>query len=51
MEGSCPVGVSAPPMPGGMANNGFYNNNNCNGERSRLFQKSNGSKPVREWYV
>jgi len=44
-------------------NNGFFNNNcgslaaaahaaqTANGDRSRLFRKSNGSKPVREWYV
>lgn len=43
-----------PPQPPGMAaaNNGFFNNNCAlNGDRSRLFRKSNGSKPVREWYV
>ena len=47
----------------GLYNNGMFTNNNCasrplqppppssNGDRSRLFRKSNGSKPVREWYV
>ena len=52
----------AGPM-GGMYNNGMFNNNcaqpnprplgppSANGDRSRLFRKSNGSKPVREWYV
>ena len=52
------------PNPGGIGhNNGFFNNNcsslaaaahaaqTANGDRSRLFRKSNGSKPVREWYV
>lgn len=33
------------------AANGFFNNGAVNGDRSRLFRKSNGSKPVREWYV
>lgn len=63
MEGGGPRG----PGPGrgvpGPSGNGFFNNN-CNnlavaahaashngGDRSRLFRKSNGAKPVREWYV
>jgi len=59
MEGGGPRG----PGRGGPSGNGFFNNN-CNnlaaaahvaahngGDRSRLFRKSNGSKPVREWYV
>uniref|UniRef100_A0A0K2TFK3 Syndecan/Neurexin domain-containing protein n=1 Tax=Lepeophtheirus salmonis TaxID=72036 RepID=A0A0K2TFK3_LEPSM len=31
--------------------NGLFNSCAVNGDRSRLFRKSNGSKPVREWYV
>ena len=64
MEGaSQPRGPGGPGGPMGRHNNGFFNNN-CsslaaaaqaaqvaNGDRSRLFRKSNGSKPVREWYV
>ena len=60
MEGGGPRGPGRGP-----SGNGFFNNN-CNnnlaaaaahaaanngGDRSRLFRKSNGSKPVREWYV
>ena len=37
------------PLLGGQ-NNGFFPLA-MNGERSRFFRKSNGSKPVREWYV
>ena len=62
MEGGGPRGPGR-GGPGGPSGNGFFNNN-CNnlaaaahvaahngGDRSRLFRKSNGSKPVREWYV
>ena len=58
MEGGGPRGPGRGP-----SGNGFFNNN-CStlaaaahaaahngGDRSRLFRKSNGSKPVREWYV
>ncbi len=39
-------------LEGNHVGGGFYNNNNnLNGDRSRLFRKTNGSKPVREWYV
>lgn len=60
------MGGVAPGGPAGY-NNGMFNNNcgvpalrgpgvppnlpSSNGANSRLFQKSNGSKPVREWYV
>ena len=62
-----PVVRGTIPPHGGMYNNGMFNNNcnplgparppmqqqqpSANGDRSRLFRKSNGSKPVREWYV
>ena len=62
-----PGGVGGPAalsgVGAGLYNNGMFTNNNCasrplqppppssNGDRSRLFRKSNGSKPVREWYV
>lgn len=57
-----PMGVGPPPG-GPMGSNGFFNNNcgpgpmagvpaaNGASDRSRLFRKTNGSKPVREWYV
>ena len=60
--GNAPAALSG----GGLYNNGMFNNNcalrpplqqqpqpppSANGDRSRLFRKSNGSKPVREWYV
>ncbi len=53
-----PGGPGGGPMePDGVGgvnnnNNGFFGANCAlNGDRSRLFRKSNGSKPVREWYV
>ena len=61
-----PGGVGGPAalsgVGAGLYNNGMFNNNcasrplqppppSSNGDRSRLFRKSNGSKPVREWYV
>ena len=65
--GGPPVGGMLPAATAGMYNNGMFNNNcnapasqqprlqppppSSNGDRSRLFRKSNGSKPVREWYV
>ena len=60
-----PPPMAGPPPPSNHNNNGFFNNN-CGGgglagavaspangasDRSRLFRKTNGSKPVREWYV
>ncbi|TRY78356.1 hypothetical protein TCAL_01738 [Tigriopus californicus] len=64
MEGAARPGVStsgggvgsglAHPSPNrqSQSTNGFLATARAiNGERSRLFCKSNGSKPVREWYV
>ena len=44
------VGGHVPLLGGGGQNNGFFPLA-MNGDRSRFFRKSNGSKPVREWYV
>lgn len=43
--------VSAMAAANHANNNGFFSAFAHNGDRSRLFRKSNGSKPVREWYV
>ena len=51
MEGGPPgmaVGGHVPLLGG--QNNGFFPQA-MNGDRSRFFRKTNGSKPVREWYV
>lgn len=54
MEGGPPgmaVGGHVPLLGGGGGqNNGFFPLA-MNGDRSRFFRKTNGSKPVREWYV
>lgn len=52
---TAPMGAAAAPPPSNQShNNGFFGSsfaNALNGDRSRLFRKSNGSKPIREWYV
>ncbi len=47
---NCPPGPGGPNMgipPGGMPGGPLPQN----GDRSAIFRKANGSKPVREWYV